>query len=214
MRTEINPQETTRATAFELWMSSPMPMVTLVKTLDVSHMIKYCRRNHLSFNMMMCWCIGKAASQIPEFFSLPQDDKMYRFSRLAIGPVVANSEGGINYCDIPYSDSIQQFSADYRSICSKAAAMCENICLDKEMMVIATSAMIETELDCIVNQYAKGFNNPMVMWGRYHEAIVPSLSHSWFRTTLAVSFQFHHVQMDGGQGALFLRLLQQEMDAL
>ena len=149
MRTEINPQETTRATAFELWMSSPMPMVTLVKTLDVSHMIKYCRRNHLSFNMMMCWCIGKAASQIPEFFSLPQDDKMYRFSRLAIGPVVANSEGGINYCDIPYSDSIQQFSADYRSICSKAAAMCENICLDKEMMVIGTSAMIETELDCI-----------------------------------------------------------------
>ena len=132
MRTEINPQETTRATAFELWMSSPMPMVTLVKTLDVSHMIKYCRRNHLSFNMMMCWCIGKAASQIPEFFSLPQDNKMYRFSRLAIGPVVANSEGGINYCDIPYSDSIQQFSADYRSICSKAAAMCENICLDKE----------------------------------------------------------------------------------
>ena len=132
---------------------------------------------------------------IPEFFSLPQDDKMYRFSRLAIGPVVANSEGGINYCDIPYSDSIQQFSADYRSICSKAAAMCENICLDKEMMVIGTSAMIETELDCIVNQYAKGFNNPMVMWGRYHEAIVPSLSHSWFRTTLAVSFQFHHVQL-------------------
>ena len=37
MRTEINPQETTRATAFELWMSSPMPMVTLVKTLDVPH---------------------------------------------------------------------------------------------------------------------------------------------------------------------------------
>ena len=37
MRTEINPQETTRATAFELWMSSPMPMVTLVKILDVPH---------------------------------------------------------------------------------------------------------------------------------------------------------------------------------
>ena len=47
MRTEINPQETTRATAFELWMSSPMPMVTLVKTLDVPHChrsTRFCRR--------------------------------------------------------------------------------------------------------------------------------------------------------------------------
>ena len=27
MKTEVNPQDTNRAEAFELWMSSPMPMV-------------------------------------------------------------------------------------------------------------------------------------------------------------------------------------------
>ena len=32
MKKEINPRETSRAAAFELWMSSPMPMVTLTKT--------------------------------------------------------------------------------------------------------------------------------------------------------------------------------------
>lgn len=200
MKTEIKPQDTSRAQAFELWMSSPMPMVTLTKTLDITRLVKFCKRNRLSFNMVMCWCIGKAAAQIPEFFDLPSEDRMFRFDRLAVGPVVVNCKGGINYCDIPFSDSLPAFGRDYRDICGKAAAQCENLCLDSEMMVIGTSAMVQTELDCIVNQYAKGFNNPMVMWGKYRKG--------FFRTTLPVSFQFHHVQMDGGQAATFLALLQ------
>ena len=36
MKQEINPKETSRAMAFELWMKSPMPMVTLTKTLCCS----------------------------------------------------------------------------------------------------------------------------------------------------------------------------------
>lgn len=206
MRIEINPKETTRAQAFELWMSSPMPMVTLVKTLDVTHLVRICRRKGKSFNTMMCWCIGKAASMIPEFKDIPYGDKMYRYDRIAVGPVVKNCKGGINYCDIPFSDSIEQFEKDYSTICEKASAQCENICLDTEMMVIGTSAIVQTELDCIVNQYALGFNNPMVLWGRYHKGL--------FRTTLRVSFQFHHVQMDGIQGALFLEGLQEAINSL
>ena len=34
MKIEVNPQDTTRAEAFDLWMTSPMPMVTLTKTFD------------------------------------------------------------------------------------------------------------------------------------------------------------------------------------
>ena len=48
--------------------------------------------------------------------------------------------------------------------------------------------------------------NPMVMWGRYRKG--------WFRTTLPVSFQFHHVQMDGGHAATFLEALQRTLNAL
>ena len=70
-------------------------------------------------------------------------------------------------------------------------------------MIVGTSAMIQTELDSIVNQYTDKFNNPMVMWGKYRKR--------WFKTTLPISFQFHHSQMDGGEGAQFLELLQQEI---
>jgi chloramphenicol O-acetyltransferase type A len=73
-------------------------------------------------------------------------------------------------------------------------------------MVIGTSAMKQIELDCIVNQYTDQFSNPMVMWGKYRKGLL--------RTTLPVSFQFHHVQMDGGHAAIFLDELQKAIKTL
>ena len=62
MKQEINPRETSRAYAFEMWMKAPMPMVTFFKTLDVTRLVKVSRRKGLKFNMLMCYCIGKAAT--------------------------------------------------------------------------------------------------------------------------------------------------------
>lgn len=204
MKKEVNPQETGRSSAFKLWMSSPMPMVTLVKTMDVSRLIKYSKRHKLSFNMLMCWCIGKAASQMSEFYLLPERGKMYQYERLAINVIVKNIRGSINSCDIPFSHDLQQFAKDYQHMTQKVCDSCESVLLD-DYMVIGTSAMIETELDCIVNQYTEKFCNPMVMWGKYRKG--------WLKTTLPVSFQFHHVQMDGGHGASFLESLQETISA-
>jgi chloramphenicol O-acetyltransferase type A len=73
-------------------------------------------------------------------------------------------------------------------------------------MIVGTSAVIQTELECIVNQYTDKFCNPMVMWGKYRKGV--------FRTMLPISFQFHHVQMDGGHGAAFLDMLQSTISHL
>ena len=203
MKTEINPQDTNRADAFSLWMTSPMPMVTLVKTFDVSKAVKYCKKHNMSFNMLLCWCIGKVASEIEEFYTLPENGKLFRYDRLAINVIVENRKGGINSCDIPFNDDLQQFNRDYITLTAQAANESKSIMLD-DYMVIGTSAMIQTELDCIVNQYTDKFCNPMVMWGKYRKG--------WFNTTLPISFQFHHVQMDGGHGARFLERLQDEIN--
>lgn len=42
MKQEVNPNETSRAWAFQMWMKSPVPMVTLVKTFDVTQLCKVC----------------------------------------------------------------------------------------------------------------------------------------------------------------------------
>ena len=205
MRYDINPKDTNRAQAFEMWMKSPMPMVTLTKTFDVTRMYKVSQRRGVKFNMLLCWCIGKAASRMDEFYLLPEGDKLYKYNRLAINVIVNNKEGGINSCDIPYTDELEQFSSDYMSLTQLVSASCQDSLIDGAM-VIGTSAMVATELDCIVNQYSGIFNNPFLAWGRYRKGRL--------KTTLPISFQFHHVQMDGGQAAQFLEELQKTINTL
>ena len=103
---EINPQETTRAYAFEMWMKAPMPMVTLFKTLDVSRLVRMSRRKGMKFNMLMCYCIGKAASSIKEFYLLPVGDKLMQYDELAVNAIITNREGEISSCDIPFTDDL------------------------------------------------------------------------------------------------------------
>jgi len=205
MKREINPQESNRAEAFSMWMSSPMPMVTLVKTLDVTRLVKASKKGGVKFNVLMCWCIGRAAKDIKEFYILPMEGKLFQFDRLAINVIVENSKNGISSCDIPYSDDLQQFNSDYQKLTAQAARECKSPFLE-DHMIIGTSTLVQTEIDCIVNQYSDKFNNPFLVWARYRKG--------WFKTTLPVSFQFHHVQMDGGQAAKFLQRLQDEIRAI
>ena len=203
MKAEIDPKDTTRGKAFELWMTSPMPMVTLTKTFEVSKVLKASKRRGVKFNALLCWCIGKAASRIEEFYTLPEQGKLYKYDRIAINVIVNNCKGGINSCDIAFTNDMEQFASEYNALTAQVAAACESSFLE-DCMIVGTSAMIETELDCIVNQYTDKFCNPMVMWGKYRKG--------WLKTTLPISFQFHHVQMDGGHGAMFLELLQREIN--
>ena len=205
MKREINPQESIRANAFSMWMSSPMPMVTLVKTFDVTRLVKASKKSGIKFNVLMCWCIGKAAKDIKEFYLLPEQGKLFQFDQFAINVIVENSQGDISSCDIPYSDDLEQFNHDYQELTAQAASECKSTFLE-DYMIIGTSTLVQTELDCIVNQFSGKFNNPFLAWARYRKG--------WFKTTLPVSFQFHHVQMDGGQAVRFLERLQKEIKTI
>ena len=202
MRTEVNHRDTARAEAFEMWMTSPMPMVTLTKTFDVSKLLKASSKTGVRFNALLCWCIGKAAAQVKEFYLLPEQDKLYRFDDIAVNVIVNNCKGGINSCDIPFTEDIAKFVHSYNNLTRQTAEECKSSFIE-DSMIVGTSAIVHTELDSIVNQYTDKFCNPMVMWGKYRKGC--------FKTTLPISFQFHHVQMDGGHGAMFLELLQREI---
>ena len=205
MKQEINPKDTNRAIAFELWMKSPMPMVTFTKTFDVTRLRKVSHQRGMKFNMLLCWCIGKAASGIPEFYMLPQDGKLYQYDHMAINVIVDNIKGGLSFCDVAVCDDLEAFNANYLHLTDTICHTCQDM-LDPEAVIVGTSAVTGTELDSIVNQYSGIFNNPFVAWGRYHKG--------WFKTTLPLSFQFHHAQMDGSHAARFLEELQRVMNTI
>ena len=203
---EIDPKSTSRAKAFDLWMKAAMPMVTMTKRYDITHLRRLAKRKGIKLNMLMCYAIVKAASEFREFYMLPVGDKLMEFDNLAINTIVKTAEGGINTCDIPFSEDIHSFEADYLRITKEASRSTNDITLGEDYMVIGSSALTKCELDSVVNVYAGFWNNPFVVWSKYHRG--------WFRPTLSQSFQFHHTQMDGPISTAFLNRLQEVMNTL
>ena len=206
MPTEIEPQDSSRAATYKLWLNAPNPMVTFFKTLDVTNLVKVHENSRLKFNMLITYCVGKAACDIKEFFTLPVGEKLIRYNDIAVNTIVKNKFGEVNSCDILFSKDLNEFKRDYLNYTSRVAESCQDRDLSADCMVIGTSAVIETELDGVVGMNSGIFNNPFMTWGRYRKNPL-----GYF---LPVSFQFHHTQMDGAHAGKFLERLQSEINTL
>ena len=112
MAKEIDPKETTRFGAYELWMKAPNPMVTFFKTLDVTNLVRMSKRRKLKFNMLLDFCIGNAAVGVKEFYILPVGEKLMQYDTLAVNTIVKNVDGEVSSCDILYTGNFQQFCDD------------------------------------------------------------------------------------------------------
>ena len=204
MKKEINPNKTYRAQAFELWMEAPNPLVTFFKTIDVTRIVKVSRKRGYKFNMLLDYCIGRAASTIKEFYLLPVGNKLMQYDLIAVNTIVKNKEGEVSSCDILYTENMEEFNRQYLEHTAQVAATCQDRDLSDDCMVIGTSAIIDTEIDGAVGMNSGIFNNPFLIWGRYRK--------KWFRYELPISFQFHHTQMDGAHAGMFMANLQKEIE--
>ena len=203
---EVNPKDTSRAQAFELWMKAPNPMVTFFKTIDVTRIVRVSKKRGLKFNMLLDYCIGRAASSVKEFYLLPVGDKLMRYDSIAVNTIVKNAEGEVSSCDILYTEDLDEFGRQYLEHTTQVASTCQDRDLSNDCMVIGTSAIVDTEIDGAVGMNSGIFNNPFLIWGRYRK--------KWLRYELPISFQFHHTQMDGAHAGRFLANLQEEINKL
>lgn len=200
MKKEINLHDTTRGSQFEIWRNAPNPMLTFVKKLDVTNLVKASKKKNLKFNMLLDYCIGKAALDQKEFYLLPEGDKLMQFDKIAINTIVKNRTGEVSSCDIEFTGDFDRYHHDYMKYTTEVAQSCIDRDLSDECMVIGTSTIIDTELEFAGGMYSGIFNNPFIIWGRY--------SKHFFRYHLHLSFQFHHTQMDGAHAGRFLKNLQ------
>ena len=206
MAREIDPKQTTRASAYALWMKAPNPMVTFFKTLDVTNLVGISKGRGFKFNMLLDYCIGSAAVGIKEFYLLPVGDKLVQYDSIAVNTIVKNTHGEVSSCDILYTKDLAQFNREYLQYTVQVAQTAEDRDLSADSMVIGTSAIVDTELDGAVGMNSGIFNNPFLIWGKYRKRML--------RYELPISFQFHHTQMDGAHAGRFLENLQQEINNL
>ena len=206
MARAIDPKDTSRASAYELWMKAPNPMVTFFKTLNVTNLIRVGKRRGMKFNMLLCYCIGKAAIGVKEFYILPVGDQLMQYDTIAVNTIVKNREGEVSSCDIRFDEDLERFNRQYLNDTAQVAQTCQDRDLSDNSMVVGTSAIVDTEIDGAVGMNSGIFNNPFMIWGRYRKKL--------FRYELPISFQFHHTQMDGAHAGRFLENLQREIDRL
>ena len=206
MAREIDPKDTTRASAYDLWMKAPNPMVTFFKTVDVTNLVRLSKKKNLKFNMLLDYCIGKAAVTVKEFYILPVGEKLIQYDTIAVNTIVKNKFGEVSSCDILYTEDLEKFNADYLTYTTQTAQTAQDRDLSEDCMVIGTSAIVDTEIDGAVGMNSGIFNNPFMIWGKYRK--------KFFRYELPISFQFHHTQMDGAHAGRFLENLQMEIKAL
>ncbi|MBQ2830170.1 MAG: chloramphenicol acetyltransferase [Oscillospiraceae bacterium] len=206
MAKEIDPKDTSRAAAYELWMTAPNPMVTFFKTLDVTKLLRMSRKKHMKFNMLLDYCIRKAACGIKEFYILPVGEKLIQYDAIAVNTIVKNKDGEVSSCDILYTDDLDRFNCEYLQFTAQVAQTCMDRDLSAECMVIGTSAIVDTEIDGAVGMNSGIFNNPFIIWGKYRK--------KYFKYYLPISFQFHHTQMDGAHAGRFLENLQKEINSI
>lgn len=201
---EVDPKDTDRAKSWQLYIDAPMPMVTIFKTLDISNLIKL-KNMEYQLNMLLCYCICCAANDMKEFHLLPVGKKMMEYDKIGVNVIVANEKGEINSCDIPYLADLEDFRQTYRELTKQV----RQTCMDYEIedhMIVGTSSLIKYDIDGVMNMYSGIFNNPFMIWGKYRK--------EGNRYKLQVSFQFHHVQMDGMEACEFLEKIQQNIENL
>jgi len=206
MRRFITPQEAGRKFAYDSWIENTMPMVTVVSTLDVTRVVRYSKRKKMKLNMLMCYCILKAAYPIREFFYFLDGKQMVYAERLTIQTILNTKQGGLGFCDIPYCETLEEFSKYYDNN-SRLVIKSSQHLLDTDGAPIYTSCVPNLYLDAAVNQYCNKFSQPFIVWGRYRKAFL-------WRYKLPISFQFHHVQMDGQTVGTFFNNLQEEFNKL
>ena len=185
-------------------MKAPNPMVTFFKTVDVTNLVRVSRKKHLKFNMLLDYCIGKAAVSVKEFYTFPVGDKLIQYDTIAVNTIVKNKDGEVSSCDILFADDLDTFNRDYLKYTLQTVKTCQDRDLSADSMVIGTSAIVDTEIDGAVGMNSGIFNNPFLIWGRYRKKL--------FRYELPISFQFHHTQMDGAHAGRFLGNLQREIN--
>ena len=160
----------------------------------------------MKFNMLLDFCIGKAAVSVKEFYILPVGEKLMQYDSIAVNTIVKNKDGEVSSCDILFTDDLDAFNKEYTEYTAQVAQMAQDRDLSENSMVIGTSAIIDTEIDGAVGMNSGIFNNPFIIWGRYRKKL--------FRYYLPISFQFHHTQMDGAHAGMFLENLQNEINRL
>ena len=195
-----------RKAHFEYFNSLAYPYVGVTVNVDITELREAVSRKRLPFFLTVCYCVGRAANEVPEFRQRIQEGQIVEFGHCRTSHTVALDDGTYCYCNLesnkPFRDYIT-YAVREQEKAKEEATIHEDDNLD--MIFISTVPWISyTSLIQPVPMPAD--SNPRITWGKYFR--------QEGRVLLPVSVLCHHALVDGLHIAMFYELLEKEISAV
>lgn len=195
-----------RKAHFEYFNSLAYPYVGVTVNVDITELKEAVSRKRLPFFLTVCYCVGRAANEVPEFRQRIQEGQIVEFGHCRTSHTVALDDGTYCYCNLesnkPFRDYIT-YAVREQEKAKEEATIHEDDNLD--MIFISTVPWISyTSLIQPVPMPAD--SNPRITWGKYFR--------QEGRILLPVSVLCHHALVDGLHIAMFYELLEKEISAV
>lgn len=201
MREKINPENSSRAFAYKNLSKALLPMVTFVKKIDVTRVKKLSKKSGHKLNCIFNYLIIKTAMEIPEFFLYIDGttNDLYKCDKLTLRFMSQKKNGFLALCVVPYAEDFLTFEKGYLDAVKDCYENNRDMIIE-DSAVIGSSALPWTTLESAVNGCWENLTNPFV--------VMPKIEKKAFKYYMNISFQFHHLQMDGKHACDFLEKLQ------
>jgi chloramphenicol O-acetyltransferase type A len=186
---------------YEYFNSLSYPYVGLTVNVDITDLLNKIKAERLPFFLTFCYCVSKAANDVPEFKQRTLDNKIIEFDNCKTSHTVALEDGTYCYCTldsnmpfgdfIPYAVQEQESARQNKTIDEEDTDICDKIFISTLPWISYTSLVQPVPIPAD--------SNPRITWGRYFV--------QGARILMPVSVLCHHGLVDGMHIASFYELL-------
>ena len=187
---------------FERFIKEKNPAMCVSGCFDVTSIFKL--KDKHRFNVMMCYCVAKAAQNIEEFhYSIGADKKLYFYSNVKINFGVKAKDGIPYWGDVVYNDSFTDFAKEYERVRKYCYQNCKYYQVDNGAL-LSTSAVTNYPFTSFSIANSDVFWDSFLLWGQYYE--------DKKRIKLNMTLRFHHAILDVEHVGNFFNELQKQFD--
>lgn len=197
-----------RRAHFDYFCSMTNPYLGVTVNVDVTELVRFCKREKCSFYLAMIHLSALAADGVPEFRQRIRDGGIVEYSACPTSHTELLDNGTYCYCTLHHDMDWKTYLAyaeDTRARCREHPSIEETDSVESEYFVSSLPWLNYTAL--IQPTTVGDESNPRITWGKYEE-------NGTGRLLLPLTVLVHHALVDGFQLSRFYENLKREIETL
>jgi chloramphenicol O-acetyltransferase type A len=193
---------------FEYFKGLAYPYVGVTVNADITELVHFVKENQLPFFLSMCYCVSRAANQIPEFRQRILNDQIIEYNSCQTSHTVSLADSTYCYCQLDSTCSFEEYIPYAIKEQEKAK---ENPSIEESEDVSLGYFFISTlpwiSYTSLMNPVpVPADSNPRITWGKYFEQNE--------RVLIPLTVLCHHALVDGLHISRFYELFHKQIQLI